>query len=535
MTSTTPSKPTLWKECKALGITFNESYASLKVSDLQTALNTRNDSITKTPTASPSTPTMKARKCKTLSDEDLRLLELKEQARIAKRLAAETKARTTIERAKLAQSSIEKEYEIAATKEAKRLADKVIREERLATARARKEELESVKTQEITESSANIEDIEIDLLDTKEVEVAGKSFRCQNQRYMLTYKTHLDKELVATFFGDKNAKEVITAHEKASSETNYEHSHVFVDFGRVFQSLNARIFDISGIHPHINAIKSAKHLEHTWAYLCKEDTENEYLLARLTTKTLFDKVASCKTVQEAMRLAKTPGDATGLATLFAFRQLEKPEPKPLTHEWQIELFEELQRAPHPRKIIWYYDASGNAGKTTFSNHITDSNMGLCLAQFGGDRDAGQLIAGAIENGWDGKILIADLPRQGEHRSIYSPLESIKNGNVTNTKYRGNILRFNVPHVVVMSNFLPRVHEMSLDRWDIRELTSSGEWPDKKVTVRHLPLAEAVTRSTAHSGARETLDALTRSVSSYEDKKTMLQALLDHTRFALASL
>jgi len=373
------------------------------------------------------------------------------------------------------------------------------------------------------------------LVDTREIEAEGKAFYAQNQRFFLTYKTHLSKELVRTFFGDRNAKEVIVAHEAASSETNYEHSHVFVDFGKRFQSANARVFDINGIHPNIKAIKSGKHLENIWAYLCKEDKENEYLLDRLTQQTLFDKVSACKTVQDAMRLAKTPGDATGLATMFGFRQLEKPEPQPLNYDWQNELLEEILKAPHPRKIIWYYDATGGTGKTTFSNHVTDSNLGLCLAQFGGDRDAGQLIAGAIENGWDGKILIADLPRQGEHRSIYSPLESIKNGNVTNTKYRGNVLRFNIPHVIVMSNFLPRVHEMSHDRWDIRELRTSGEWPEKTVTVRKLPLSEAIERSTAHSGVKDTLDALTRAMSGYEDKKMMLQALIDHAKHELNML
>jgi len=533
--SPTASKAALWAECKTLGITFEQTYASLKVSDLQTALTAHYESITQIPTASPSTPPKKARKPKTLSEDDQRLLELKEQARIAKRLAAETKARTTIERAELARLTIEKEHEIAAIKEAKRLADIVARDERLAAARARKAEIDEAKAQVAEEDSARVEQLEIELPDTKDVEVIGKAFRCQNQRYFLTYKTHLDKELVKSFFDDKNVKEVIVAHEAASSDTDYEHSHVYVDFGKNFQSTNARIFDISKIHPHIKTIRSAKHLENVWAYLCKEDKANEYLLERLTQQTLFDKVAACKTVQDAMRLAKTAGDATGLATLFAFRQLEKPEPKPLSHNWQIELFAELQGPPHPRKIIWYYDATGNAGKSTFSNHVTDSGLGLCLAQFGGDRDAGQLIAGAIENGWDGKILIADLPRQGEHRSIYSPLEAIKNGNVTNTKYRGNVLRFNIPHVVVMSNFLPRVHEMSLDRWDIRELTSTGEWPEKTVNVRHLPIAEAIERANAHSGTREALDSLIRSVSSYESKKDMLMALIDQARFELSKL
>lgn len=535
MSESVPTKSALWKECKNLGITFETTYANLKISDLQSALKTRTESLTEPPIASPSTPPKKSRKTKALSEEDLRLLELKEQAKIAKRTAAEAKARTSIERAELARLAIEKEHEIAAAKEAKKLADLIAREDSLNKAKARKIELQQAKAQEIVIDSEQIEQVNLELTGTKDIEAPGKKFRCQNQRFMLTYKTHLDKELVVNFFADKNAKETIVAHERASSETDYEHSHVYVDFGRNYQSTNARVFDISNIHPHIGAIKSAKHLENIWAYLCKEDKSNEHLLNRITDKTLFDKVAACRSIQDAMRLAKTPSEASGLATLYSFRPQVTVEPEPLEHQWQLDLITELESTPHKRKIIWYYDNVGNTGKSSLAIYAQAKGLATVISQLGGDRDSGQLIETARDSGWDGRAVIIDLPRQGEHRSIYSPMESIKNGLVTNVKYRGGTTTFARPHLIVMANFLPRVHEMSLDRWDIRELNCVGEYPERVVTVNYLNVHDVARRTAQQAEVQELMDELKRRTQNCETKRELLQRLIDDARFELTRL
>lgn len=377
--------------------------------------------------------------------------------------------------------------------------------------------------------------IDLDIADAKDIEVQGKPFRVQNQRFFLTYKTHLDKTIVTDFFNDKNVKEVVIAHESASSDTNYEHAHVFVDFGKNFQSTNSRVFDISGIHPNIKAIKTGKHLENIWAYLCKEDKANEYLLERLTTKTLFDKVSACRSIQDAMRLAKTPSEASGLATLYSFRPQVTVEPEPLEHQWQLDLITELESVPHKRKIIWYYDNVGNTGKSSLAIYAQAKGLATVISQLGGDRDSGQLIETARDSGWDGRAVIIDLPRQGEHRSIYSPMESIKNGLVTNVKYRGGTTTFARPHLIVMANFLPRVHEMSLDRWDIRELNCVGEYPERVVTVNYLNVHDVAKRAAQQAEVQELMDELKRRTQNCETKRELLQRLIDDARFELTRL
>lgn len=314
----------------------------------------------------------------------------------------------------------------------------------------------------------------------KDAEQPGKNFRFQARRALVTYKTHLNKEEVKTFFEERGAKEVITAHELGEdTEKPYPHSHVYVDFGKIFQSLKSRIFDIDGvldgknvtIHPHISIISSRGHLENVWSYLCKEDHENDYLKERLTVQSAFDIITSKPTLQEAMRTAKSPSEASGIALMYQLKEKEAVKLPQLAHKWQLELLDELQNTePSHRGIIWYYDPVGGAGKSDFTKHAYVEQGAAVFTALGGDRDAGQLILTARQNGWNGKIVITDLPRDAESRSIYSPLEAIKNGMITSTKYQGGTTVIDRPHIVVFANFLPKLKgRMSWDKWDIRKL------------------------------------------------------------------
>lgn len=369
-------------------------------------------------------------------------------------------------------------------------------------------EVPEVPALEIVDEASSPVDI-IVLEGVSDMDEKGK-FYVQNQRLLLTYKTHLPKEDVKTFFEEKNAKETIVAHEVASSETNYEHSHVYVDFGRRFQSANARIFDIKGIHPNIKLVKTSKHLENIWAYLCKEDHENDYLLERLTKKSIFDVIANKPTIQDALRIAKSPSEASGIALMYQFKEQEAVELPNLPHQWQKELLEELKnKKPSHREIIWYYDPVGGTGKSDFTKHACVEQRAAVFTALGGDRDAAQLILTARASGWDGRVVITDLPRDAETRSIYSPLEAIKNGMITSTKYQGGTSVFNRPHVVVFANFLPELSgRMSHDKWDIRKLVINPV--DHSVTCHNLTRAEALKTAAKTANAKRIVDEILHS-------------------------
>lgn len=137
--------------------------------------------------------------------------------------------------------------------------------------------------------------------------------------------------------------------------------------------------------------------------------------------------------------------------------------RPLQHIWQQELKRELRETPHPRKIIWYCDQVGGAGKTTFAVHMhlenPDDNI---IVKNGRSAD----VAAAIGD-TQPRVVIVDLSRTQEDHMNYQVLEDLKNGVIFQSKYKSRMLVFETPHVVVFANFLPNLAALSADRWDVR--------------------------------------------------------------------
>ena len=85
--------------------------------------------------------------------------------------------------------------------------------------------------------------------------ISENNFRFQNQKVLLTYRTHISKEvieMVMNMVSKGKLKACYIAHENGTSDpvTPYEHTHVVADFGRVIQSKNSRFLDVLNIHPH---------------------------------------------------------------------------------------------------------------------------------------------------------------------------------------------------------------------------------------------------------------------------------------------
>lgn len=330
-----------------------------------------------------------------------------------------------------------------------------------------------------------------------------KRWRMQATHMFLTYKTHLPKDEVHEFFlRNKKAKECFVAHEMGDSTHGYEHSHVLVIWEKVKDNKNVDEFnwppkylrepDMEVIHPQISAIKDKGHLNNLWNYLCKEDHANDHLKARRVqvetkAKSWTEQVFECETAADALKkMALKASDVTGILAAHKLKPKRRIAPKSLMEDWQVDLKEELERPPIKREIIWYYDPVGGCGKTDFSLHMIRSDLALAVTGLGGDRDAGQLIDLGINSGWDARVLLIDLSRSKEGRdSLYSPLEAIKNGNLTNYKYQGGFIDFEVPHVVIFANWLPDMAKLSMDRWRVRRLTKDGDL----VRCEHMNLKE----------------------------------------------
>jgi len=140
--------------------------------------------------------------------------------------------------------------------------------------------------------------------------------------------------------------------------------------------------------------------------------------------------------------------------------------------WQASLDVCLQGIPHPREVMWYWDTSGNKGKSFYSRYASIHHNALIL-ESGKKADLAYIFVQK-----PAPIVIFDLSRttapdpeqpKGPLDVIYSLMESLKNGYIVSTKYESRGLAFAVPHVVAFANFPPDQSKMSEDRWKIVNL------------------------------------------------------------------
>jgi len=147
-------------------------------------------------------------------------------------------------------------------------------------------------------------------------------------------------------------------------------------------------------------------------------------------------------------------------------------PKPLKcitelRPWQKDIETIALTEPDDRKIYWFWEKSGNIGKSAFCKYMLIHHKSL-LCQGGKHSDIMNLVFNTDMDTCN--AVIFDIPRVNEGAVSYSALENIKNGMVCNTKYETGVKIFNPPHIFCFANFPPdKPHLLSEDRWIIKEL------------------------------------------------------------------
>lgn len=129
--------------------------------------------------------------------------------------------------------------------------------------------------------------------------------------------------------------------------------------------------------------------------------------------------------------------------------------------WQVDLAGILGGEPDGRAVLWYWDAVGETGKSTFASSFAQKDAYVVT----GGKHADVYYAYRYQ-----RIVIFDWARDSEERFPYGLLESFKNGYFLNTKYVSRTVRFQKPHVVVFANFHPDTSKLSHDRWQIKEIS-----------------------------------------------------------------
>lgn len=370
----------------------------------------------------------------------------------------------------------------------------------------------------------------------------GKEFRIQNKYVLLTYSNvHIPKEWFKFEFIKKRVKwdveQCEIAHENGSSKFGgYKHTHVYLVSKTKFDNRDARILDLSSTtdidilryvdedgtekiangHPNIRVPKTAAHRKNILKYLGKEDPENAHLLVEELTP--VEKVWLAPNAREAVRNVTRLSDVMAASAAFKMKPAEYKNMIQLLFPWQISLLETiLAMTMDPRAVYWFFDLIGNSGKSMFAkymmqNYPDDFRM---MTSLGTEKDALHVLAGFVDSGWTGKYLWIDLARAyKDRRTVYTIMETVKNAVFTDTKYQGgSYVTSYTPHVFVSANFLPDIKLMSLDRWNIYEMT--GERPN--FCLRAMPLKECFERRKIVSAERRAKERIKKLEKDLEEK------------------
>lgn len=319
------------------------------------------------------------------------------------------------------------------------------------------------------------------LTDLENMEIKDKKFRFQNQKAMFTYKTHIDKVAWDTWVKGKipRTRRVYIAHENGEGDeiTPYEHTHIVVDFGEVFQTQNVRYFDWEGIHPHISKIKTSVQWKKACKYICKEDTtvtlveDDEWSIANDiwrhdSVQAALEKCTSLRDVMPTIALFQQKEVSWGNEINCSIKSLEDMYP------WQRQIYDFCYTKPNDRTVYWIYDEGGCQGKTQLIKYMTinDENKVMWIVPSGSTRDIIHMVMEQIKMGWRGDTVMINLSRSATSSSdmghVYRVIEDLKDGMIYSSKYMGGKMLIPSPHVIVMSNKLPEEHRLSGDRWKV---------------------------------------------------------------------
>lgn len=129
--------------------------------------------------------------------------------------------------------------------------------------------------------------------------------------------------------------------------------------------------------------------------------------------------------------------------------------------WQQSIIDELNTEPDDRKVHWFWEETGNVGKTAIVKYIL-TKYDNALVCTGGD--ANSIAYQILKYKDDPDIFIFAYPREKEEKVSFNAIEQVKDGLTFSSKYEGGFKLFNPPHVLIFANWPPDLSKLSKDRW-----------------------------------------------------------------------
>ncbi len=139
--------------------------------------------------------------------------------------------------------------------------------------------------------------------------------------------------------------------------------------------------------------------------------------------------------------------------------------------WQTQVIRTLASPPVPRKIDWYWENTGNVGKTYLAKYI-GCTQSIILCE-GKKADIFNQVNMAIEAKKTPKIILVDIPRSSFNYVNYAVLEKLKDGFIYSGKYEGGQCIIPTPHIVCFANEKPAFSSLSADRWNVIEIQADA--------------------------------------------------------------
>lgn len=124
-----------------------------------------------------------------------------------------------------------------------------------------------------------------------------------------------------------------------------------------------------------------------------------------------------------------------------------------------------------RDIVVWYDTKGNIGKSWMIGHLWEIGKAhVCQGQDSVKGMIQDVASDYIKHGWR-PYLVLDIPRTWKWtKDMYCAIERIKDGLIKDTRYEAQTINIKGVKILVTCNTLPKLDNLSLDRWVIIEHT-----------------------------------------------------------------
>lgn len=138
------------------------------------------------------------------------------------------------------------------------------------------------------------------------------------------------------------------------------------------------------------------------------------------------------------------------------------------YTWQTEVLEIVKKEPSNRTINWYWEETGNTGKSLFVKYLAFYYNAILIG--GKGTDILYAATQAVKNDpYKTYIFVFDFERSMELFVSYGSMEKLKNGHWFSGKYESETVMIPPPHILCFANFEPNTDKLSKDRWNIIEI------------------------------------------------------------------